>query len=66
MKACPGGEAAQHFRTDGTLTHARHEIPDHRQGDVRLDQRTPHIAHRILDILFGEPAATTHLIEDAA
>jgi hypothetical protein len=61
-----GRETAQYFRSDSTLTHARHKVPDHRQGDIRLDQRAPHIADGILDIFFGQSPTTTHLIENTA
>ena len=62
----PGREAAQYLRTDRPLAHTRHEVADHRQGNVSLDQRTPHIAYGILDILLGQPSAATHLVENAA
>ena len=61
-----GRETAQHFSTDGAFTYAGHEVADHRQRDICLDKRTAHIAHRVFAILFRQPAAAAHLVENTA
>ena len=50
---------------DGLCTHAVDEGADDIQRDVGLEQRAPHLAHRLPDIALGEGAATGQLVEDA-
>ena len=41
------------------------EVPDHRQRDVGFEQREPHFAQRVLDVVVGEPRLSAQLLDDA-
>jgi hypothetical protein len=60
----PGCQAAQHIGAQCPLTDQSHEIADYRQGNVGLDKGAPDVANGILDIVVGESATATDLIEN--
>ena len=41
------------------------ELPDHRQRDVGLEQRQPHFAQRVLDVVVGEARLAAQFLDDA-
>ena len=45
---------------------ARDEVLDHLEVDVRLEQRQPDLAHRRVDVGFGDPAVAGQLAEGVA
>ena len=61
-----GIEAVEHIAAHRALAHARHEVLDHAEVDVGLEQREAHLAQRSIDVRLGYPAAAGQLAEDAA
>ena len=47
-------KAFQHLLTEGLFLDLLHELLDHRQGHVGLQQRLAHLAQGVADIVFGE------------
>ena len=45
-----GVQGLRHFRTKRTLLHMRNELTHHRNGDVRIQQRTPDLPHGRINI----------------
>ena len=45
-----GVQSLRHFRTKRTLLHMRNELTHHRNGDVRIQQRTPDLPHGRINI----------------
>ena len=56
----------QHLLADRLLGHRIDEAADHRQRDIGLEQRDPHFAHRLADIVLAQRAAPTQRREDGA
>ncbi|MDR6179696.1 hypothetical protein QE393_002956 [Pseudomonas sp. SORGH_AS 211] len=50
----PRRQALGHLGADRPLLDPVDELLDHRQGDVRLEQRHAHLAQGVLDVVFGE------------
>ena len=50
---------------DRLLAHAIGKTPDDVEGDVGLEQRAAHLAHRGIDVLFGQRTAPRQPIENA-
>jgi len=53
-----GRQALQHVHADGALAHSRHELLDHLEADIGLEERHAHLAHRRVDVLLGQLALT--------
>ena len=51
-----GVERLEHLGAERALLHRRRELLDDLQVDVRLEQREPHLAHRLVDVVLGERA----------
>ncbi len=49
-----GGEALVDFFADQARFHARHEVLHDTEVHVRFQQRTPHLAHGVADVVLGE------------
>ena len=50
------GETAQHFFAYGLFPNLLYKVFNHRQGNVSLQHRHPHLAQGILDIVLGNSA----------
>ena len=61
-----GGDGAQHLLADRALPDLGDEVLDHRQRDIRLQQRHAHLAHGRVDVVFAQRAAAGQLVEDIA
>ena len=60
-----GRDRAQDFLADRLGLHLVDEVAHHIERDVRFEQRTAHLAHRLADVALGERAATRQLVENA-
>src|SRR5581483_7811400 len=58
-----GREALQHVLPERAFAHARDEVLDDREVDVRLEERETDLAHRLRDRLLVEPAALAEVAE---
>ena len=58
-----GREALQDVGAERALADARHELLDHLEVDVRLEQREPDLTHRARDRLLVEAAAAAEVAE---
>ncbi len=61
-----GGDRAQHILADRLFGDRIDEATHHRQRGIGLEQRDPHLAHRVANILFGQRATALELVEDGA
>ena len=52
------------LETDGARLHRVDELTHHRQRDVGLEQRHPHLAQRVGDVIFGEATAAGQTVDD--
>ena len=59
-------DGAHHVLADGPLLHPVGKGAHHVERDVGLEQRAPHLAHRLADIGLGQRAAPRQLVEDRA
>ena len=57
-------QRADDLLADGFLLDRRHEVLDDRQRDVGFEQREPHLAQRVLDIVVGEPRFAAQALDD--
>ena len=57
-------DAIQHFGAQRPLAHAVDEIPHHRQRHVRLEQRQPHLAQGVGNVVLRQPAARAEPVEN--
>ena len=53
-----GGQALEDVGADGPLAHAGHEVLDHLEVDVGLEEGEADLAHRRIDVGLGHAAAT--------
>src|SRR6478736_3532912 len=53
-----GAETRTHLRAERARLDSLDELLDHRQGDVRLEQRNAHLAQCVGNVVLGQPAAT--------
>ena len=60
-----GRQRSGDLRADGLFPDPVDEVPDHRQRDVGFEQREPHFAQRVLDVVIGEPGLPAQLLDDA-
>ena len=58
-----GGQALEHLRTDRAFPNARHEVLDHLEVDVRLEQRQADLAHGGIDVGLTDPAPAGQAVE---
>ena len=61
-----GGEAVKHLGAHRPLLDAGDEVLHDREVDVRLEQRQPDLAHRLVDVVLGQPAAALEAVERGA
>ena len=61
-----GADRADDLFADSTHAHLLDEILDHRQGDVRLQQRDPDLAQGFVHVLVGQRAAAGQAVKDTA
>jgi hypothetical protein len=61
-----GIQALKNLGAHGPLADARHEVLDHAEVDVGLEQGEPDLAQRGIDVRFGHPAAAGQAAEDAS
>lgn len=54
-------ETAQHFRANSLRLHPLDELTHQLQADIRLQQRQPDFAHRLIDICLGQLALPTQI-----
>ena len=59
-----GRNAAHDFLAQRFLLNARDEILGDLEIDVRLQQREPHLPHRIIDVRLADRSVTTEILED--
>ncbi len=64
IRAWPGVRLLWISRPDRSGLDRVDELLDHRQGDVRLEQRHADLPQRVADVLLGEAAAATQAIDD--
>jgi len=60
------GDAPEHLQADRLVAHLGDELLDHRQGDVGLEQRQPHLLQGLVDIALGQRAAPAQAVEHLA
>jgi hypothetical protein len=53
----PRVQRLEHLGARGALLHLRGELLDDVEVDVGLEQREPHLSHRLRDVLLGELTA---------
>src|SRR5204863_2535889 len=53
----------RHLRTGRPLAHARDEVLDDLEVDVRLEQREADLAHRLAELLVGEASVAAKVAE---
>jgi hypothetical protein len=54
---CPGVTLSEHLGAERALAHRGDEVLDHRQRDVGLEQRDPHLAQGRGDVGLAERPA---------
>ena len=59
-------EALDDLLAEGLLHHVVAELLDDLVVDVRLQQGRADLAHRLADVVLGDPPAAGHLAEDVA
>ncbi len=60
-----GLQAAQHLGADRFVRDALDEVPRDLNLNVRFQQCATYLAHRLGDIVFGQPGRRAHLAQDA-
>ena len=65
MKAWPGVRLASDLGAERLGLDRLDEALDHRQRDVRLEQRHAHLAQRLADVLLGDAAAAAQALDGA-
>ena len=60
-----GVDAGQHLDAERLLLDAFDEVARDREVDVGLEERQPHLAERLLDVVLGDPALAGELAEEA-
>src|SRR5690554_348203 len=58
-----GREALRDLLTHRTLAHPLDEVLDHRQGDIRLEERPAHLPQGVLDVVLGQARLTLDGLE---
>jgi hypothetical protein len=59
----PGFEALRHLDAGRALLHARDEVLDDLEVDVRLEQSEPDLAHGLREVLFGQRPVPSEVAE---
>ena len=60
----PGRQRADDLLADRLLRDRRDEILDDGQRHVGFEQREPHLAQRVLDVVVGEPRFAAQPLDD--
>ncbi len=58
-----GVQRAQHVLPEGPLLDRRGELLHDLEVHVGLEQREPHLAHRLVDVVLGQLAARADIVE---
>jgi hypothetical protein len=61
-----GVQALEHLRAHGALPHASHEVLDHAEVDVGLQEGESHLAQRGIHVGFADAAAAGEAAEHVA
>ena len=64
ISACPGVSEPMTSSPTRLLLDRRDEVLDDRQRDVGFEQREPHLAQRVLDVVVGEPRLAAQPLDD--